>query len=211
MVHILFKAEKLDYEKIKKFIKMDNLIIYPTDTVYGIGARIDSQNALEKIYKAKSRDFSSPLIALISHKENIYKIARVTPAKKEKLEKLVEKFWPGGLTIILKKKENVPGIMVSYGETVGIRMPDHEVALKIIESAGGVFPTTSANISGEHTPKSYEELSDKMKSKADIIIDGKQCPVGTESTIIDLSNRKIKVLRVGAISVEEIEAVIGKI
>lgn len=211
MVHILFKAEKLDYEKIKKFIKMDNLIIYPTDTVYGIGGRIDSQNALEKIYKAKSRDFNSPLIALISDKENIYKIAKVTPAKKEKLEKLVQFFWPGGLTIILKKKENVPGIMVSYGETVGIRMPDHEVALKIIESAGGVFPTTSANISGEHTPKSYEDISEKIKSKADIIVDGKECPGGKESTIIDLSSRKIKVLRVGAISLEEIEAVIGKI
>ncbi|MGL4403613.1 MAG: L-threonylcarbamoyladenylate synthase [Fusobacteriaceae bacterium] len=209
MVHIYFKASGTDYKKIGKFLAIDSVIIYPTDTVYGVGARMESENAIKKLYEAKSRAFTSPLIALVSSQEKVFQIARVTPAKKEPVKKLMEAFWPGGLTIILKKKANVPEIMVSGGETVGVRMPNHPVALKVIESAGGVLPTTSANISGEATPKSYGELSEEFKDRVDIIIDDGVCPLGTESTIIDMSSKKIKILRTGAITKEQIEAVIG--
>lgn len=209
MVHIYFKASITDYKKIGKFLAIDNVIIYPTDTVYGVGARMESENAIKKLYEAKSRAFTSPLIALVSSQEKVFQIARVTEAKKEPVKKLMEAFWPGGLTIILKKKDKVPGIMVSGGETVGVRMPNHPVALKVIESAGGVLPTTSANISGEATPKSYAELSQEFKDRVDIVIDDGACPIGTESTIIDMSGRKIKILRTGAITKEEIQAVIG--
>lgn len=209
MIHIYFKASNLNYNKIAKFLAIDGVIVYPTDTVYGVGARMDSENAIKKLYAAKSRAFSSPLIALVSSKEKVFDIAKVTPAKKEKLQKLMDAFWPGGLTIVLKKREKVPAIMVSGGETVGVRMPNHEVALKIIEQAGGVLPTTSANISGAETPRSYEEISQEFKERVDVIIDDGKCPIGTESTIIDMSNRNIKILRTGAITKEEIEAVIG--
>lgn len=210
-MHIIFNAQKINYDKIKKYIDNNGLIIYPTDTVYGVGARISSEEALVKIYAAKSRDFNSPLIALVSGKEIVEKIAKIPKINREKFEKLTEKFWPGGLTIILEKKDEVPNIMVSNGKTVGVRMPDHKVALKIIDAAGGVLPTTSANISGEHTPKSYLELSEEFKNRVDIVIDGGECPVGKESTIIDLSSEKIKILRNGAISQDMIEGVIGKI
>lgn len=211
MGHTLFKAVDLDVKKVAKFLKNDSLIIYPTDTVYGIAGKIDSKKALEKIYAAKSRAFSSPLIALISNVLLIDKIAVVNLEKKNVIEKLIDAFWPGGLTIILKKKESVPNIMVSNGDTVGVRMPNHALALKIIESAGGILPTTSANISGEKTPKAYDEISEEIKNRVDLVIDGGECPIGTESTILDLSSEKIRILREGAISRKQIEDIIGKI
>ncbi len=191
-MYIIFKAVGVNYSKIAKFLKLNSLIVYPTDTVYGVAARIESEDALIKLYAAKSRSFTSPLIALVDKMESVFKVAEVPNFNYEKFKKLTDKFWPGGLTIILKKLDSVPGIMVSHGDTVGVRMPNHEVALNIIEAAGGVLPTTSANISGGSTPKSYNEISEDFMSKVDIVIDGGDCPVGLESTIIDLSSKNIK-------------------
>ncbi|WP_308575745.1 L-threonylcarbamoyladenylate synthase [uncultured Fusobacterium sp.] len=205
-----YNALNIDYEEIERYLKAGKLIIYPTDTVYGVGGIIESEETIENIYKAKERNFKSPLIVLVSDMEKIEKIAYINEKNREKIEKLIKRFWPGGLTIILKRKDNVPDIMVSGGTTVGVRMPEHEIALNVISKAGGMLPTTSANISGEATPKSYAELSEKFKSRVDIIVDGGECPIGSASTIIDMSDEP-KILRLGAISVEEIEKVIGKI
>lgn len=206
-----YDLKNIDFEKISTLLKEEKLIIYPTDTVYGIGAIINSENAISNIYKAKKREFSSPLIALVSNKDKIEEIAYISENNKDKIDKLINKFWPGGLTIILKKKPCVPDIMTANGDTVGIRMPNLKIALDIIESVGGVFPTTSANISGETTPRAFNELSCEFKQRVDIIVDGGKSPVGIESTIIDMSKDTPKILRVGAISVKEIEDTIGKI
>lgn len=205
-----YNALNINYEEIERYLRAGKLIIYPTDTVYGVGGIIESEETIENIYKAKERNFKSPLIVLVSDVEKIEKIAYINEKNREKIEKLIKRFWPGGLTIILKRKDNVPDIMVSGGATVGVRMPEHEIALNIISRAGGMLPTTSANISGEATPKNYVELSEKFKSRVDIIVDGGECPIGSASTIIDMSDEP-KILRLGAISVEEIEKVIGKI
>lgn len=205
-----YNALNINYEEIERYLRAGKLIIYPTDTVYGVGGIIESEETIENIYKAKERNFKSPLIVLVSDMEKIEKIAYINEKNREKIEKLIKRFWPGGLTIILKRKNNVPDIMVSGGATVGVRMPEHEIALNIISRAGGMLPTTSANISGEATPKSYLELSEEFKSRVDIIVDGGECPIGSASTIIDMSDEP-KILRLGAISVEEIEKVIGKI
>ena len=199
----------VNYEDIGKALKEGELIIYPTDTVYGVGGIIESEEAIKKIYKAKERSFTSPLIVLVSDISKIEKIAYINEKNRGKIEKLIKAFWPGGLTIILNKKENVPDIMVSGGMTVGVRMPEHETALKIIDAAGGLLPTTSANISGEPSPRSYAELSEKFKSRVEIVVDGGECPIGTASTIIDMSNEP-KILRTGAISISDIEKIIGK-
>lgn len=209
MIQKIFKSAEIIYSEIVELLNLDGLIIYPTDTVYGVGGKMDSLTALKKIYEAKSRNFSSPLIALVSSIDRVEEIAYME-LNREKIEKLMRAFWPGGLTIILKKRESVPGIMVSNGETVGVRMPNHPIALKIIESVGGILPTTSANISGEATPRSYKELSEEFKSRVEVVVDGGECPIGTESTIIDMSREEIRILRAGAISKEEIEKVIGK-
>ncbi len=191
-------------------MKKGDLIIYPTDTVYGLGSIIDEES-VNKIYLAKSRKFSSPLIALLSNKNYIEKVAYIPEENKEKVEKLAKKFWPGALTIILKKRDNVPEIMVSGGETIGVRIPDLKIALDIIDLAGGVLATTSANISGEDSPKSFGELSKKIKEKIDIIVDSGKCKLGEVSTIIDLSKKVPRILRRGAVSVEEIEKIIGEV
>lgn len=211
MKRIVFKENNIDLEVIKNKLNNDGIIIYPTDTVYGVGASINSLKGLHRIYEAKERDFKSPLIALLSKTEYIEKIAIIDKEKKEIIEKLAKEFWPGALTIILNKKDSVPDIMVSGGETVGIRIPALKLAQDIIESVGGILPTTSANISGEKTPKSFEELSENFKERVDVIVDGGKSPLGIESTILDLTKTFPKIIREGAIKKETIEKVIGKI
>lgn len=206
----IYNLQNIDFLEIEKSLKSGELIIYPTDTVYGIGGVIFSEDTIKNIYKAKERSFKSPLIVLVSDIEKIEEIAYIEEKNREAIKKLITNFWPGGLTIILKKKEWVPNIMTADGDTVGVRMPALDVALEIIKSAGGLLPTTSANISGEKTPRAYEELSEKFKERVNIIVDGGKSPLGTESTIIDMSD-KPKILRLGAISIEDIEKVIGKI
>lgn len=201
---------EMSLEKIGIRLKKGELIIYPTDTVYGVGGVL-KEDTLKKIYESKTRSFSSPLIALVNSLDKVDEIAIISDEHREKINKLIKRFWPGGLTIILKKRENVPAIMVSNGETVGVRMPNHKLALDIIESAGGILATTSANISGEATPSSFVEISPIFKERVDIVIDGGKCPIGTASTIIDMSKSKISILREGSISKEEIENIIGKI
>ena len=190
-------------------IKKGSLIIYPTDTVYGLGAVITNEQSINNVYLAKSRSFSSPLIALLSSVDKVEEVAYVSD--KNLLKKLAKAFWPGALTVILKRKEHIPSIMVSGGDTIGVRIPNLDLAIKIIDLAGGILATTSANISGEATPKSYDELSEAIKSKVDILIDSGECKLGEASTIIDLTSDVPKILRKGAISIEEIEKIIGRV
>lgn len=210
MEKLVFSSENLNLELIKEKVKAGSIVIYPTDTVYGVGADIFSLAGIEKIYAAKERNFTSPLIALISDRKYVEEIAYIDEENRDRVQALMENFWPGGLTIILRKKDVVPGIMVSNGETVGVRIPNHKISMEIIESVGGIMPTTSANISGEKTPRSFEELSQVFKERVDILIDGGASPLGTESTIIDMSKNIPKILREGSISKSEIEKVIGK-
>ena len=190
-------------------IKKGSLIIYPTDTVYGLGAIVTNEQSINNVYLAKSRSFSSPLIALLSSVDKVEEVAYVSD--KNLLKKLAKAFWPGALTVILKRKEHIPSIMVSGGDTIGVRIPNLDLAIKIIDLAGGILATTSANISGEATPKSYDELSETIKSKVDILIDSGKCKLGEASTIIDLTSDVPKILRKGAISIEEIEKIIGRV
>ncbi|WP_143403516.1 L-threonylcarbamoyladenylate synthase [Fusobacterium massiliense] len=192
-------------------IKSGELIIYPTDTVYGLGAIISNEESINNIYFAKSRSFNSPLIALLSSVDKVDEVAEVSVEDRELLNKLAKAFWPGALTVILRKKDYIPEIMVSGGNTIGVRIPNLDLAIKIIDLAGGVLATTSANISGEPSPKSYEELSEAIKSKVNLLIDGGKCKLGEVSTIIDLTKKVPKILRKGAITTEEIEKIIGKV
>lgn len=209
-MNLLKQEDNINYEKIKEILEKGGVVIYPTDTVYGIGCALTSLEGIEKIYLSKERDKNSPLIALISKKEYWKKIAVVSKEKEKLLEKLIDKYWPGALTIILKKKEIVPSEMVANGDTIGIRVPSLEVSRKIIEKVGGIMPTTSANISGEKTPKTYFELSEKIKERADIVVEYKEKILGVESTIIDLTKEIPIILREGAISKKELAEAIGK-
>ena len=192
-------------------IKKGSLIIYPTDTVYGLGAIVTNEQSINNIYLAKSRSFTSPLIALLSSVDKVEEVATISDENREVLEKLAHAFWPGALTVILKRKKHIPSIMVSGGDTIGVRIPNLDLAIKIIDLAGGILATTSANISGEATPKSYNELSEAIKSRVDILVDGGECKLGEASTIIDLTSDVPKILRNGAISTDEITKIIGRV
>jgi len=206
----VFNLIDIKLDKIKEEVAKNNaLIVYPTDTVYGVGGSMYSIEAIEKIYAAKEREFTSPLIALVSDENKVAEIAHMGK-NREKIEKLMKEFWPGALTIILDKRDSVPARMVSGGTSVGVRMPNHPVALDIIEACGGILPTTSANISGEPSPKNHTEVSESFKSRVEIVVEGGDCPVGIESTILDMREEP-KILRAGGISKEEIEEIIGKI
>lgn len=207
---VIYDLKNIDFNRIKELLEEKEIVVYPTDTVYGVGGLITSEEAIKKIYQAKERSYNSPIIALVSSVDKVEEIAYINEKNRDLIERLIERFWPGGLTIILKKREFVPDILTAKGDTIGIRMPNLDIALKIIESVGGVLPTTSANISGETTPRSYDEVSEIFRERVGILIDGGKSPLGEESTIIDMSNEP-KIVRVGAIPVEEIEKVIGKI
>lgn len=202
--------EEKNLHIIKKALESGELIIYPTDTVYGIAGSIYNEESLKNIYLAKKREFSSPLIILISSIKKLDEIAIIPDENRKKIENLISNFWPGGLTLILKKQEWIPNIMTNNKDTIGIRMPKLDIALQIIEMAGGILPTTSANISGEKTPNSFLELSEEIKNKVAFAIDGGTTPLKKESTIIDMTSTP-KILRNGAISIEEIEKIIGKL
>lgn len=202
--------EEKNLHIIKKALESGELIIYPTDTVYGIAGSIYNEESLKNIYLAKKREFSSPLIILISSIKKLDEIAIIPDENRKKIENLISNFWPGGLTLILKKQEWIPNIMTNNKDTIGIRMPKLDIALQIIEMAGGILPTTSANISGEKTPNSFLELSEEIKNKVAFAIDGGTTPLKKESTIIDMTSTP-KILRNGAISIEAIEKIIGKL
>lgn len=192
--------------EISKRVCSGELIVYPTDTVYGLGATIHNVEAVKKVYAIKSRAFSSPLIALVSKKENIEKVAELGE-NRELVEKLVDVFWPGALTIILKKKKIIPSEMVSDTDTVGVRMPALDISIEIIEACGGVLATTSANISGKPSVSSYGKLDEELLKQVDIKIDGGDCPLGIESTIIDMRSEP-KIIRSGGIPKREIEKIL---
>lgn len=201
-------SEILD-KNLEKLLKEGKIIVYPTDTVYGVAGIMD-EKIIDRIYKIKNRPKTSPLIALVSDKEKVLDIADIKDFNKEKIKILMDKFWPGGLTIILDKKENVPNNMVNNGKTIGVRMPNLALSLEIIKLAGGILPTTSANISTHKTPKNYNELEEEFLNKVDIIIEG-ETKLGVESTIIDMTKICPKVIRIGAVSINDIEKAIGKI
>lgn len=206
-----FNNTDISLEEIKTAINFGKTIIYPTDTVYGLGATMKNINALKKIYQIKNRNFEMPLIALVSSWDKIDMLGEVNPDNKEIIKILIEKYWPGSLTIIIKKRDNIPDLMVAGKNTIGIRMPDHHLALEIIKCAGGILPTTSANISGEPSPSSYEELSEKIKKKVDIVVDGGQSPIAIPSTILDVTeSNTIKILREGAITIDKIKEILGE-
>ncbi len=209
MIQKIFNLMDIDFKTICQEVTKENaIIIYPTDTVYGVGGSMYSIDAIEKVYSAKEREFTSPLIALVSDVDKVKELAYFGE-NKEKIEALMKEFWPGALTIILDKRDSVPARMVSNGPSVGVRMPNHPVALNVIEACGGILPTTSANISGEASPKNHTELSDDFKKRVEIVVEGGVCPVGIESTILDMRGEP-KILRQGGISKEELERVLGK-
>ncbi len=181
-------------------------IVFPTETVYGLGAYIYNVEAIKKIFIAKSRPMDNPLIIHISKIDQLYEIAIDIP---EIVNIIAENFWPGPLTILLKKHNSIPKEVSGGLDTVAIRMPAHPVALKLIDCSGPIA-APSANISGRPSPTSSYHVLVDMFGRADIILDAGETFFGVESTIIDILSDPPKLLRPGAIPIEKIEEVLSK-
>ena len=191
-----------------KLIREGKLVAFPTETVYGLGADALNERAVRRIFEAKGRPADNPLILHIAKFSQVYELAREVP---EEAKVLVERFWPGPLTIVLPRKDVVPDVTTGGLDTVAIRMPANEIALKLIELSGKPIAAPSANISGKPSPTSAEHVADDFYGKIECIIDGGETRIGVESTVIDLTEHPPVLLRPGGLPLEEIEKVIGKV
>lgn len=184
------------------------LVAFPTETVYGLGANALDEEAVRKIFAAKGRPSDNPLIVHIAKIEDVYPLVKEVPIK---AKKLMEEFWPGPLTIILRSSQRVAETVSAGLPTIAVRMPAHPIALALLKEAGVPVAAPSANLSGRPSPTNGEHVEEDLSGKIDIIIDGGGAGVGLESTVIDMTTEIPIILRPGGITREEIEESIGKI
>ena len=189
-------------------IKNGGLVAFPTETVYGLGGDALNKESSRKIYAAKGRPSDNPLIVHICSMEALQPIVEEVP---EEVERLAEAFWPGPLTIIMKKSPLVPKETTGGLDTVAVRMPSHPVALKFIEYAGGYVAAPSANVSGRPSPTKAKYVIEDMSGRIEMILDGDGIDIGLESTIIDMTGDIPMILRPGYITQEMLEKVLGEV
>jgi L-threonylcarbamoyladenylate synthase len=180
-------------------LKAGGVILLPTETVYGIAADARSKSAIEKIYSIKGREDTKPLQVLVSSLEQAEQIAEFNVKARE----LARKFWPGALTIVLKlRSDGIPNYFNKNSDTVGIRIPNHPIALEILRELGSPLAATSANISGQGDNITFAAAQKSLGDKLDMLIDGGESKVGISSTVIDATNpAEIKILRQGSVRI----------
>lgn len=205
MITQILEFNKENTELCAQEILKGEIVAFPTETVYGLGANALNPSAVSKIYLAKGRPSDNPLICHVSSISMIDELAYLTPAA----EKLIEAFMPGPITIVLKKKPAVPDVVTGGLDTVGIRMPNHECALALIRAANVPICAPSANTSSRPSPTTAEHVYNDLNGKIKYILSGGRCEVGLESTIVDCADNVL--LRKGGLPVDSIERVIGKL
>ena len=195
-------------QQAAEIIKQGGIIAFPTETVYGLGANALNPLAVARIFEIKDRPFFDPLIVHIADRNEMSRLVTGLPPD---AEKLTHRCWPGPLTIVLFKKEEVPDIVTAGLPTVAIRMPRHPIALQLIKESGCPIAAPSANPFGYVSPTTADHVREQLGDRVDLILDGGPCEVGLESTIISFSEERPRLLRPGGLSLEEIEAIIGRV
>ncbi|HSL45296.1 MAG TPA: L-threonylcarbamoyladenylate synthase [Anaerolineales bacterium] len=186
-------------------LQTGGLVAFPTDTVYGVGALAFEGDAVESIYAAKDRPVEKAIPVLIGDPNDLEKVGTNIP---DAARQLAAHFWPGPLTILVPKRVDLPEA-VSATATVGVRVPDHEVARALLRAAGPMA-VTSANISGAQSPVTAQEVYEQLGGRIALILDGGRTPGGVPSTLVDCTAAELKVLREGSISLEELHAAVNK-
>jgi len=179
------------------------LVAFPTDTVYGVGAHAFQPDAVERIYIAKFRPRDKAIPILLGQADDLLLVAEEIT---EIVWLLAERFWPGGLTLVLPKRASVPDVVSAGGPTVAVRVPDHPVPLALMAALGAPLAATSANLSGRPSPVTAQEVEAELGGRIELILDGGRCPGGIPSTVLDLTTDPPTILRAGAIGVEEIRS-----
>ncbi len=197
----------VDVSLAASHITQGNLVAIPTETVYGLAADALNRLAVAKIFEAKQRPRFDPLIV---HVASHHALAEITKSIPPVIQRLIDEFWPGPLTVILPKKDSVPDLVTSGLDTVAIRMPDHPLALQLIEQSGKPLAAPSANLFGRTSPTTASHVAEQLEQHVAYILDGGPCRVGIESTIVRLIDDRLSILRPGGITIEQIESVIGR-
>ena len=197
-----------DISRAAGYLRAGELVAFPTETVYGLGSNALDGNAVKKIFAAKGRPQDNPLIVHIADASALYDVAREVP---EAALRLAEAYWPGPLTIVLPKKDAIPDEVSAGLDTVAVRMPSHPVAAALIRAAGVPVAAPSANISGFPSPTAAQYVIDDMNGRIAAIIDGGDCEFGIESTVVTLATDPPELLRPGAVTVEQLRAVLGEV
>lgn len=199
---IILDENNIDEKLIKSAgdaIKNGKLVAFPTETVYGLGANALDEEAVKNIYIAKGRPSDNPLIVHISKVEDVDLVAREVP---KVAREIMDKYWPGPITIILPKREEIPDATSGGLDSIGVRLPSEEIARKLIDAATVPVAAPSANLSGKPSPTNVERVIEDLQDRVDYIIGGKSSVIGLESTVIDCTVYPPCILRPGAITLE---------
>jgi L-threonylcarbamoyladenylate synthase len=191
-----------------ELIKSGEVVAFPTETVYGLGANALDPRAVEKIFRAKGRPGDNPLIVHVSKTQDVDKLVKELPPK---ARALMETFWPGPLTIVFKKSSVIPSEVTAGLNTVAIRMPNHPVALRLIDYSGLPIAAPSANRSGHISPTTARHVLEDMDGIIPLILDGGKCRVGLESTVLDMTSDIPVILRPGGVTLEMLEGILGEV
>jgi L-threonylcarbamoyladenylate synthase len=199
------KPEPKILEEAAAAVRKGGLIVYPTETVYGLGADASSDDAVKKIYAVKTRDPKNPISVAVSSREMLRNFAELSPAA----ETLAKKLLPGPLTLVLLAKPGISPLLVTKDKKIGVRVPDHPVVLKLVETIGKPITSTSANLSGRPSPTTVEEALAQLGDRVDIALDAGKCRIGVPSTVLDMTSDPPRVIREGAIQKHEISKILG--
>ena len=204
-------ARKPEMDKIRiaaDIIRKGGIVAFPTETVYGLGADALNAEAVRKLFEAKKRPPDNPIIVHVASKKDVYQLARDIP---KAAENLMTKFWPGPLTLVLKRSRLVPDITVVGLDTIAIRMPKNRVALALLKESGTPIAAPSANLAGKPSPTIAQHVIDDLAGRIDIILDAGPTKIGVESTVINMTSSPPEILRPGGTPYERLRGVLGKV
>jgi len=197
-----------DIQKAVQLLTEEQLVAIPTETVYGLAGNIFSEKAIKSIFSTKQRPFFNPLIVHISSVKSLNNLVTHVP---EKAKLLAAAFWPGSMTLVLKKSKTIPDIITAGKDTVAVRVPNHPITLALLKKLPFPLAAPSANPFGSISPTKPAHVENYFRNSIKMVLDGGSCANGIESTIIGFENEEPVIYRLGALSLEEIEAVVGKI
>jgi L-threonylcarbamoyladenylate synthase len=195
-------------EAAAALLRSGGLVAFPTETVYGLGADALNPEAVSRVFEAKERPLFDPLIVHISERSQVSEVAASIP---QTAWKLMDRFWPGPLTLLMPKKDSVPDLVTAGLDSVGIRIPDHPFARLLIALADCPVAAPSANLFGRVSPTTAQHVAEQLGDRIDLILDGGPCRVGVESTVLDLLTKPPTIRRPGGATAEDISAVIGEV
>jgi L-threonylcarbamoyladenylate synthase len=202
------RATQTEIEEAVEALRAGDLVVFPTETVYGLGANASDPAAVRKIFQVKGRPADHPVIVHLDNPRYLHRWVSNMPAA---AEKLAARFWPGPLTLILPKAEKVNDIVTGGQDSIGIRVPSHPIAQQLLTAFGGGIAAPSANRFGRLSPTKPEHVRDELGTAIQVILDGGESPIGLESTIVSCLGNEARLLRPGFITRSQLEQVVGKL